>query len=48
MKYIPLILSNFRRHKTRTILTILSIVVAFILFVYLATIRNAFAFGTSV
>ncbi|HUR79250.1 MAG TPA: ABC transporter permease [Thermoanaerobaculia bacterium] len=48
MKYIPLILSNFRRHKTRTLLTILSIVVAFILFVYLATIRNAFAFGTSV
>ncbi len=48
MKYIPLILSNFRRHKTRTILTLLSIMVAFILFVYLATIRNAFAFGTSV
>ena len=48
MKYIPLILSNFKRHKTRLILTMLSIVVAFVLFAYLAAIRNAFRFGTSV
>ncbi|HEX8408976.1 MAG TPA: FtsX-like permease family protein, partial [Thermoanaerobaculia bacterium] len=48
MKYVGLILSNFRRHRTRTILTILSILVAFILFAYLAAIRNAFRFGTSV
>jgi putative ABC transport system permease protein len=48
MKFAALILSNFRRHRTRTILTILSIMVAFILFAYLATIRNAFRFGTSV
>lgn len=48
MKYAGLILSNFRRHRTRTILTILSILVAFILFAYLAAIRNAFRFGTSV
>jgi putative ABC transport system permease protein len=48
MKFIALVLSNFRRHKLRTILTILSIMVAFILFAYLAAIRNAFRFGTSV
>jgi putative ABC transport system permease protein len=48
MKYIPLILSNFKRHRTRTILTLLSIIVAFLLFAYLAAIRNAFRFGTSV
>lgn len=48
MKYIALILSNFKRHKLRTILTVLSIVVAFILFAYLAAIRNAFQFGASV
>ena len=48
MKFIALVLSNFKRHKLRTILTILSIMVAFILFAYLAAIRNAFRFGTSV
>jgi putative ABC transport system permease protein len=47
MKYAQLVLSNFKRHKTRTILTVLSIIVAFILFAYLAAIRNAFRFGTS-
>lgn len=48
MKYAQLILSNFKRHKTRTILTILSIVVAFILFGYLVAIRKAFDMGVSV
>ncbi|HEX7153449.1 MAG TPA: ABC transporter permease [Thermoanaerobaculia bacterium] len=48
MKYVALILSNFKRHKVRTVLTILSIAVAFILFAYLSAIRNAFAFGASV
>jgi len=47
MKFIRLILSNFRRHKTRTILTVLSIVVAFVLFGYLAAIRKAFEAGVS-
>jgi putative ABC transport system permease protein len=47
MKYVALILSNTKRHKTRTILTLLSIVVAFILFAYLGAIKNAFRFGTS-
>lgn len=47
MKFIRLILSNFKRHKTRTILTILSIVVAFVLFGYLAAIRKAFQAGVT-
>ncbi|MGZ8832351.1 MAG: ABC transporter permease [Thermoanaerobaculia bacterium] len=48
MKYAYLLFSNFKRHRTRTILTILSIVVAFILFGYLAAIRKAFQMGASV
>jgi putative ABC transport system permease protein len=48
MKFTRLILSNFKRHKTRTLLTILSIMVAFILFVYLAAIRQAFQMGVTV
>ena len=48
MKYVALILSNFKRHKTRTILTILSVMVAFVLFAYLAAIRMAFSMGVSV
>lgn len=48
MKFIRLVLSNFKRHKTRTLLTILSVIVAFILFAYLGAIRNAFSFGVSV
>lgn len=47
MKYAGLLLSNFKRHKTRTILTLLSIIVAFVLFAYLGAIRNAFAYGVS-
>ena len=48
MKFLGLLLSNFRRHKLRTALTILSIAVAFILFSYLAAIRKAFEMGVSV
>jgi putative ABC transport system permease protein len=48
MRYALLILSNFKRHKTRTILTILSIIVAFVLFAYLSAIRTAFSMGVSV
>jgi putative ABC transport system permease protein len=48
MKYAALILSNFKRHKLRTVLTLLSIMVAFILFAYLAAMRGAFQMGVSV
>jgi putative ABC transport system permease protein len=47
MRFIRLIFSNFKRHKTRTILTILSIAVAFVLFSYLVAIRHAFDMGVS-
>lgn len=48
MRFALLLLSNFKRHRTRTILTVLSILVAFVLFAYLAAIRNAFQMGVSV
>ena len=48
MKFAGLLLSNFKRHKLRTTLTILSIIAAFILFGYLAAIRKAFEMGASV
>ena len=48
MKFARLLLPNFKRHKLRTTLTILSIMVAFILFAYLGAIRTAFDYGVSV
>ncbi len=47
MKYLHLIWSNLRRKKTRTILTTLSILVAFLLFGYLVTIDQAMSMGIS-
>jgi len=43
-----LILANFKRHRLRLALTVLSIVVAFVLFGYLAAIRKAFDAGVDV
>lgn len=48
MKFVPLLLANFKRHRLRTVLTVLSIVVAFVLFGYLGAIRKAFEFGASI
>ncbi|MGA7617587.1 MAG: FtsX-like permease family protein [Thermoanaerobaculia bacterium] len=48
MKFLPLVFSAFRRHRLRLTLTILSIVVAFLLFGYLAAIRKAFTMGVDV
>lgn len=48
MKYLTLILSNLKRHKLRTALTMLSILVAFLLFGYLSAIRTAFTAGIDV
>ncbi len=45
MRYLPLLLSNLRRKKLRTAFTLLSILVAFVLFSYLAAIRQAFSMG---
>ncbi len=47
MKYLHLIWSNLKRKKLRTILTLLSIVVAFILFGFLSAIRQALAGGVA-
>jgi len=48
MKFLPLIWSNLMRKKLRTLLTVLSILVAFILFGYLAAIRIGLGVGVEV
>jgi putative ABC transport system permease protein len=48
MKYWPLLCSNLRRRKARTLFTFLSIVVAFVLFAYLAAVKSAFRAGIDV
>ena len=48
MKYLSLILSNLKRKKIRTLLTVLSIMIAFLLFGYLSAIRVAFSQGVKV
>jgi putative ABC transport system permease protein len=48
MKFLPLLWSNLWRKKTRTIFTLLSIFVAFVLFGLLMTIRTAFTFGVDI
>jgi putative ABC transport system permease protein len=45
MKLLPLLLSNLRRRKVRTVFTLLSIAVAFVLFGYLLAIEAAFSMG---
>jgi len=45
VKFVPLIWKNIWRRKIRTIFTILSIFVAFVLFGFLMTIRAAFSLG---
>jgi putative ABC transport system permease protein len=47
MKFWFLVWSNLRRKKTRTILTLLSIVVAFVLFGFLSAIKQALTGGVS-
>jgi putative ABC transport system permease protein len=48
MKYLYLVWSNLMRKKMRTILTFLSIMVAFLLFGYLAAIKQGFSQGIDV
>jgi putative ABC transport system permease protein len=48
MKFLPLIWHSLKRKKARTVFTVGSIVVAFILFGYLATIRESFSMGVDV
>ena len=48
MRYLPLVWKNLFRRKVRTLFTVGSIVIAFILFSYLAAVRVAFGTGVSV
>lgn len=48
MKFLPLLWHSLWRKKTRTIFTLLSIFVAFLLFGLLMTIRTAFTFGVDI
>ncbi|HET7371123.1 MAG TPA: ABC transporter permease [Gammaproteobacteria bacterium] len=48
MKYLGLIVSGLKRKKLRTLFTLLSVLVAFLLFGLLAATRQAFTGGTSV
>ncbi len=48
MKYLPLLWSSLWRKKVRTIFTLLSIFIAFLLFGMLMTIRGAFSFGVDI
>ena len=48
MKYLYLVWSNLMRKKVRTLLTLMSILVAFLLFGYLGAIRQGFSQGIDV
>jgi len=48
VRFWPLLWGNLKRKKARTAFTLLAIVVAFLLFAYLAAIRVAFAGGVEV
>lgn len=48
MKFLPLVWSNLKRRKVRTVFTSLSIFVAFVLFGLLMAIRSAFSYGVEV
>ena len=48
MKFLPLLWSSLWRKKIRTIFTLLSIFIAFLLFGLLMTIRGAFSFGVDI
>jgi len=48
MKYWPLLWGSLKRKKLRTVFTLLSILIAFVLYGYLAAINMAFSLGISV
>ena len=48
MRFLPLLWSNLKRRKARTLFTFLSIIVAFVLFGYLAAVKVAFRAGVDV
>ena len=48
MRYLPLIWSSLFRRRVRTLFTLLSIIIAFVLFNYLSAVRVAFSMGVDV
>ena len=48
MKFLPLVWANLRRKRVRTVFTLLSILVAFLLFGYLGAVSNAFNIGVQI
>lgn len=48
MKYLPLLWKNLWRKKLRTIFTLASLFIAFVLFGILMTVRTAFTFGVDI
>jgi putative ABC transport system permease protein len=48
MRFLPLVWKNIWRRKFRTIFTLLSIFIAFVLFGILMTIRQSFSFGVEI
>jgi putative ABC transport system permease protein len=48
MKFLPLVVRNLMRRKVRTIFTVLSILIAFVLFGALMAIRAAFSMGVEI
>jgi len=48
MKYLPLIWRNLLRRKVRTIFTLASVFIAFVLYSFLMVVQNAFSMGVDV
>ena len=48
MKFLPLLFASLRRRRLRTAFTLLSILIAFVLYAYLSAIRTAFAVGIDI
>jgi putative ABC transport system permease protein len=48
MKYLPLIWRNLLRRKVRTIFTLASVFIAFVLYSFLMVVQNAFSMGVEV
>jgi putative ABC transport system permease protein len=48
VRFLPLLLAGFRRKRLRTVFTVLSVAVAFLLFGFLGAVRQAFSMGVEV
>ncbi len=48
MRFLPLLFASLRRRRLRTAFTLLSILIAFVLYAYLSAIRTAFAAGIDI